>query len=213
MGISIGAMSDDRFFDAPVVPSPDVARRIEAVAFELFEQNGFAQVTVDELAAAAAMSVETYASHFETKVDSVLGVQLEFLHRTADRVATLSVDDFSLTAIEDAVLDVLAAGDSDNAAVGSRMLRLRSLIVTDADFRAAAAAHIITQTNPFDAWAANLPADRGGSILDKRVTIEIAAGTLRAAFDVWAVETAGGSDCTLADVYRESIAISRRITR
>jgi AcrR family transcriptional regulator len=49
---------------------------VEAVALGLFDERGFDQVTVDEIASAAGISVRTFYRYFPTK-DTVLQVQID----------------------------------------------------------------------------------------------------------------------------------------
>jgi len=69
-----------RRMDRPARASTrDIARsavraELAQVAFELFSREGFDQVTINDLAAAAGVSRSTFLRYFATKEDAVLGV-------------------------------------------------------------------------------------------------------------------------------------------
>jgi TetR/AcrR family transcriptional regulator, regulator of mycofactocin system len=64
-----------------------VAREVEAAALALFEQRGFANVTVDDIASGASISVRTFYRYFSAKED-VLQVRIDT--RTSDLRAALA---------------------------------------------------------------------------------------------------------------------------
>jgi len=203
-------MSDDRFPDGAGVSEAEIRLKIEVAAFEVFEQSGFEHSTVSDLAAAAGVSEQEFLSHFETRVDAVLVVQQELLRGAADQLAALPTREFSLFVIESTVVDVLTTLAAEESAAG-RLLRLRSLLITDGPFRAAVAAHLLTQTNPWEVWATNQPTASNEDKLKNWLTFEIASATVRAAFDTWAAESAAGSERTLLEVYRHACALARLV--
>jgi len=204
-------MSEDRFLGRPGASDSAIQLRIELAAFELFEQSGFEHATAGDIAAAAKVTEQEFHAQFETLVDTVLVVQQELLRRAADHLASLPTREFSLFVIESTVVDVLTTLESDLFAASERLLRLRSLLITDGPFRAAVAAHILTQTNPFEVWATNQPTASSEDKLKNWLTFEIASATVRAAFDTWAAESAGGSERTLLEVYRHACALARLV--
>ena len=56
-------------------------RRIEQVALDLFDANGFAATTIDDIAAAADIAPRTFFSYFATKEDVVLADYADRLER------------------------------------------------------------------------------------------------------------------------------------
>ena len=86
---------------------------LEAVALRLFEQRGFNEVTVDEIASAAHISVRTFYRYFPTKED-VLQVVID-RRSEALRIAlsTRPADEPLLHSIRLALEKVLAAEDTE----------------------------------------------------------------------------------------------------
>jgi AcrR family transcriptional regulator len=81
---------------------------LEAVALRLFEEHGFANVTVDEIAAAAHISPRTFYRYFPTK-DDVL--QLRIAKRSEEirrALAARPVDEAPLHSLRIALADVVA---------------------------------------------------------------------------------------------------------
>lgn len=59
-------------------------QRLEDVALELFERDGFDGATIDQIAAGAGLAPRTFFSYFETKDDLVLGDYADRLGRILD---------------------------------------------------------------------------------------------------------------------------------
>ena len=56
-------------------------RRLEDVALELFEREGFDKTTIEQIAASAGLAPRTFFSYFATKDDLVLADYADRLHR------------------------------------------------------------------------------------------------------------------------------------
>jgi AcrR family transcriptional regulator len=85
---------------------------LEAVALRLFEQQGFANVTVDDIANAAHISARTFYRYFPTKEDVL---QARILRRTEElrtALAARPVDEPPLHSLRIALADVVAAEDT-----------------------------------------------------------------------------------------------------
>jgi AcrR family transcriptional regulator len=89
-----------------------MASELEAVALRLFEARGFAEVTVEEIASAAHISVRTFYRYFATKEDVL---QLQIDRRSEALRAALSarpVDEVPLHSLRMAWQDVVSAEDT-----------------------------------------------------------------------------------------------------
>lgn len=62
-------------------------QRIEAVAIDRFEANGFDATTIDDIAAAADIAPRTFFAYFPTKEDVVLADYADRLERTTNELA------------------------------------------------------------------------------------------------------------------------------
>ena len=69
--------------------SPDAALRLEAAAMDLFEQHGFADTTVPQIAAAAGLTTRTFFRHFADKRDALFLRDREFPQAVRDFVKTV----------------------------------------------------------------------------------------------------------------------------
>jgi TetR/AcrR family transcriptional regulator, regulator of mycofactocin system len=88
-------------------------QELEAVALRLFDQRGFKDVTVEEIASEARISVRTFYRYFPTKED-VLQVHID--RRSTNLRAALSArsaDEESLESLRLALTAVLAAEDPE----------------------------------------------------------------------------------------------------
>lgn len=90
----------------------DIARaavraELAQVAFELFRQEGFAKVTLDDLAAAAGVSRSTFLRYFGTKEDAVLGAFDAHGTQVADALRARPADEDDWTALRRALDTVI----------------------------------------------------------------------------------------------------------
>jgi TetR/AcrR family transcriptional regulator, regulator of mycofactocin system len=86
---------------------------LEAVALRLFEQRGFGDVTVDDIASEAQISVRTFYRYFPSKEDVL---QLQIVRRSeALRVAlsTRPADESPLHSLKVALAEVVSAEDPE----------------------------------------------------------------------------------------------------
>jgi AcrR family transcriptional regulator len=154
---------------------------IETAALAAFELNGFDDLTMDEIALAAGVSVRTAFRYFPSKVDTVLYTARQISSLLSKAIPASTDAPPTLHAVEDAI--TLALGNlidhQPDAIV--RLRRVRTLMITDARLRAEVA--------KAEGHLAGLDASTPDEIsLAQRMFQEIVAATLRAAFDSWASE-------------------------
>jgi len=124
---ALGGAVTDRGGDTGGVTSATTrtvrARRLEAVALELFAVRGFDAVTVDDLAAAGGVGRRTFFRYFPTKLDVVLGELDSALDALVATLRTVPADLDPVAACRAAFLQVNAYAD-DDVPVLRRRLRL-----------------------------------------------------------------------------------------
>lgn len=110
-------------------------RRVQQSALDLFEQNGFEQVTVDQIARAADVGVATVYRQFGTKEGIVLWDEYDpmLFDAIADKLPAPRLRDALLSALIEA-LDRVYTRDAE------RILRRARLILAHQSIAAAAAA-------------------------------------------------------------------------
>ncbi|MGW4212048.1 TetR/AcrR family transcriptional regulator [Lentzea sp. NPDC004789] len=106
----------------------DIARaavraELGRVAFKLFLRNGFENVTIDDLAAAAGVSRSTFLRYFGTKEDAVLGGFEAKGELVADALRARPADEDDWTALRHA-LDLAIASYHEDPAATLAMTRL-----------------------------------------------------------------------------------------
>lgn len=99
-------------------------RRLEDVAMELFERDGFDKTTIEQIAAAAGLAPRTFFSYFSTKDDLVLADYTDRLSRILDELEQRPADEPAW----DALRASFAAVAADYEAEAER-LRRRFLIM------------------------------------------------------------------------------------
>jgi mycofactocin system transcriptional regulator len=161
-------------------PRETSARELELVALDLFAKQGFAQTSVEQIAAGAGVSKRTFFRYFDSKT-AVLWH--DFDNEVEElRAAFAEVPDGTpvMTAIRDVVVSVNRYRAEDVPELRTRM----QLISTDPALEASAAIR-------YDAWeraVAEFAAARLGEPADALLPLAIGRTTLaacRAAYEVW----------------------------
>lgn len=153
-------------------------RRIQTAALELFDRYGFDDVTVEQVAAAADVSVATVYRYFVTKENLVLHDALESeLTRAIIDAIRAGLD---IPAAVEHVLEQLPAESADDAERDARV-RIR---LTNEVPAIAGAAHIRARACAVELIDA-LPDARRGDGLRARAQALAALATLEAAADHW----------------------------
>ncbi|MET4046791.1 MULTISPECIES: helix-turn-helix domain-containing protein [unclassified Rhodococcus (in: high G+C Gram-positive bacteria)] len=204
--------------DAAISAVPDLRERrrretrreISEAALDLFELQGAAATTVDDIARRAGVSPSTFFRSFATKEESVLIADIEFEAEFTEWLESSASERITLDAIENiyerSVVRFATASDGS----AERLLRVRRLVLSDAQVRSAAYAA--------DAVMLACLAERVATKLDvpstARLLIETAALTLRIAVDRWAEVVDGGDESAdLVTVYRAVRSDLRRLVR
>lgn len=204
--------------DAAISAVPDLRERrrretrreISEAALDLFELQGAAATTVDDIARRAGVSPSTFFRSFATKEESVLIADIEFEAEFTEWLESSASERITLDAIENiyersVVRFATASEDSTE-----RLLRVRRLVQSDAQVRSAAYAA--------DAVMLACLTEKVAQKLDPpstaRLLIETAALTLRIAVDRWAEVVDGGDESAdLVTVYRAVRSDLRRLVR
>ncbi|HEX3899041.1 MAG TPA: mycofactocin system transcriptional regulator [Mycobacteriales bacterium] len=161
-------------------PSSTSARELELVALELFAAHGFAQTSVEQIAAGAGVSKRTFFRYFDSKTAVLWHDFDNEVDALRDAFAHVAAKTSLMTAIREVVLSVNRYRAEDVPELRTRM----SLIGSDPDLQASASLH-------YDAWertVAEFAASRMGQPADSLQPMAIGRTTLaacRAAYDVW----------------------------
>jgi AcrR family transcriptional regulator len=161
---------------------------IERAALELFAERGFAETTVEEIAAVCEISPRTFFRYFATKDDA--------LYADSDRRLAALVDEIRLrltwqppfAAVRDAILNVVDdyQGDRQSAELHTRVLARNVGAFT----RSLDRQHVWEEAI-FAALTESprTPAEAGAGIVDLRLVAGAATAALRAAVHVWEAAT------------------------
>ncbi|MGV8874857.1 MAG: TetR/AcrR family transcriptional regulator [Rhodococcus sp. (in: high G+C Gram-positive bacteria)] len=188
----------------------DTQLEITRAALELFETQGCAPTTVDQIARRAGVSPSTFFRSFASKEESVLVFDREFEADIDAWLASAVPEDISLTGIEAVYERSVERFSSAPAEARDRLLRTRRLIGLDAHLRAAAfATDAMTSCRVTDAVAATLDGHESRSYA--RLLVEGAGMAMRIAFDDWAERVDAGQDADLVDIYRTTLRNLRRV--
>lgn len=183
---------------------------INSAALDLFEKNGVAATTVDDIAKAAGVSPSTFFRQFKTKEESILSVDLDVEAEVAEWLETAEPHEVDVAALEEIYGRAVARFVEQSDDIKSRVLRARRLIIADDHLRATAIAlDVTTLCRMADDVAAKLAGERSATYA--RLLVESAAMTLRIAFDEWATRIDSGDEADLIGIYRMTRDELRRV--
>lgn len=156
------------------------ARRLEAVALDLFTVRGFDAVTVDDLAAAGGVGRRTFFRYFPTKLDVVLGELDDSLAALVTALQSGSAELDPVTAARHAFLDVNAYADDDVPVLRRRL----GLIETVPEIAARASVRYADWEH---AIAADAAARWGGDVGELRPQVfgRVVVAAMRGVFTTW----------------------------
>lgn len=183
---------------------------IQRAALGLFEQHGFEETTVDEIAREAGVSSRTFFRYFTTKEDSVLFDRYGFDDALHACIASSDLNTFALADVEEAFRTVIESFRDDQSEVASTILRIQRLVTSNSAL----------STTVIGRCAAN--SQRLLATLDEecevavrshaRMVLEIAQLALQCAFEEW-VDTCdpGMPDADLLTIYQNVCARVRQL--
>jgi len=174
---------------------------LEAVALRLFEERGFSEVTIEEIAAEAHISIRTFYRYFPTKED-VLQVRIDRrVEALRDALAVRPAEEPPLHSLRLAFVEVISAEDTEllkswitvirntpsvlRAVVGGLQLKRQHMIAEFFSSRMGLPSHSLVPT----------------------MLAAAAEGVIQAAQTQWHVE---GGDADLATAMSESLAVLER---
>lgn len=162
----------------------ELARLIANTAVDLFERNGFAATTIDDIAAAAGISRTTFFRHCATKEAAVLvddaGLESELI-RAAERVSVRRPL-HDLVRVWESMTEVFDADPSGN----DRFLRVRRLMRVNPALLAAGLERDARLTGQIAAALGRLP---DLDTMDAHAVAESFALGMRLTFDEWVRRT------------------------
>lgn len=171
---------------------------LEEAALTAFADGDFDGVTMEAIAAAAGVSVRTAFRYFPTKVDTVLHTARQISVTIGEAIGEVGAD-ATVRTVEASIDSALAQLVESDAGAVDRLRRLRTLMLGDPRLRAEVAKAEGYLSGLDAALAAGT---RPG--MERRLLLEIAAATLRTAFDSWADDETDDSGRGLLAQYRRA---------
>lgn len=161
-----------------------VRRQFQRIALELFDERGFEQVTVDDIAERAEISRSTFFRYFPTKEDVLIGRADEHLEELRDAFVARTADEPVLRSLRHS-LEALAASYQADRADFVAMRRIAqdhpSILARGLEHQAA-----------WEATFADLLADRLQGAAEPDLRARVVAGAvmaaIRVAVDEWLAE-------------------------
>jgi AcrR family transcriptional regulator len=183
------------------------ARDIRDAALQLFEQQGFAGTTVDQIAREAGVSPRTFFRYCASKEDALLldeeGSEAEIL----DAITQLRPGDDVLAGLEH-VVEVIMARIEEVPAHRARTVRMRRVV---RDEPALAAASLREESSRNERLIAALVQSGATEPVHATAAVLVLSATMRLATDQW-VQDAETESVRLVEHFRESQAVIRRVT-
>lgn len=174
------------------------AAELEAAAYRLFEERGFDNVTVDDIAAEADVSRRTFFRYFASKEDVLLADHFVQLARLRDAMADRPQDEPIVTALRNALLSLTSDFEERK-----EMIIIRGRIMRDTP---SLQARSLVHQQLWETAMQEMVADRLGvdPIKDLRPGVVSAAtlAAMRVAFTIW---LSAGCSGDLIDLTTEAL--------
>jgi AcrR family transcriptional regulator len=165
-------------------------RSLRRIALDLVAERGFAQVTVEDIAAAADVSPRTFFNYFPSKEAALFGADPERTAVLRRRIVEEAPGETALEALRQIMMDEARARSAEIADLGGEKQEwMKHMRVTQSDLhlRAARAAHMAS----IESEIAAAVAERLGTDPDRDpyplVLASAAMAVMRAAFMFWPV--------------------------
>ncbi|WP_024795910.1 TetR/AcrR family transcriptional regulator [Tomitella biformata] len=189
----------------------ETRREITQAALELFELQGSAATTVEEIARRAGVSPSTYFRCFATKEESVCGTDPEFEAALLDWLGSTAPEEVDLAGIESVYEQFLRRLMASTDDTWDQLLRTRRLIASDENLRAAAfAADALAMCRLTHNVAERVGGVRSSSYA--KLLVEVAGVAIRIAFDSWVERVEAGDAADLVEIYRTTRQELRQIS-
>jgi AcrR family transcriptional regulator len=180
-------------------PRRSSKRTLEEAAAELFLEQTYAGTTVDQIAARAGVSRNTFFNYFASKSD-VLWVDFdETIERLAIELAAAGEGDAVMDAVRDAIVRVAASHPDDRVPWALTQV---DLMGTREDLEASGLRRFIKQSGILQAFVDRRIGNPTGVVLPQAVAFAV-LGAAAAAAGVWAA--AGVGRRPLADYVAEAV--------
>lgn len=180
-------------------PRRSSKRTLEEAAAELFLEQTYARTTVDQIAARAGVSRNTFFNYFGSKSD-VLWVDFdETIGRLADELAAAGADDPVMDAVRDALVRVAASHPDDRVPWALTQV---DLMGTRDDLEASGLRRFMKQSSIVQAFVDGRLGGAAGPVLPQAVAFAV-LGAAAAAAGVWA--SAGVGRRPLATYVSEAV--------
>lgn len=174
---------------------------IQKAALGLFEQHGFEETTVDEIAREAGVSPRTFFRYFPTKEESVLFDRYGFDEALRHCVASSDLTTFALADVEKAFCAVIDSFRDDPSEVASTILRIQRLVTTNSTLSTAVIGRCAANSQEL---LAAVDDECGVAIRSHvRMVLEIAQVALQCAFEEWVTTEPGQPDSDLLTIYKK----------
>ncbi|WP_411722479.1 TetR family transcriptional regulator [Mycetocola sp.] len=181
-------------------PRRSSKRTLEEAAAELFLEQTYAGTTVDQIAARAGVSRNTFFNYFASKSD-VLWVDFdETIERLADELAAAGQDGPVMDAVRDALVRVAASHPDDRVPWALTQV---DLMGTREDLEASGLRRFMKQAAVVRMFVAQRLGAGAGDVLPQAVAFAV-LGAAAAAAGAWA--NAGLARRPLADYVAEAVA-------
>lgn len=182
------------------------ARDIRDAALQLFERQGFAGTTVDQIAREAGISPRTFFRHCASKEDALLldeaGSEAEIL----EAIVRLTRDDDVLAALERSV-EALMSRIEEVPADRERTVRMRRVVRDEPALVAAS----LREESARNSRMLDALIRSGRDPLSATAAVLVLSATMRLATDQWVQDAENGS-VRLVDHFRRSRAAIRSVT-